>query len=282
MFTKAMLDALSKGAVHTQERLSLRQVKDSTADLIHELQNAPRPVVLSPDQSEGDVADIPFFPNPPAEEERARRAEAERLRQVEEKAQVRQAGQFTYPSRNQSSLTPEEIATTPNQSLPLAQLSQMKNSKEQWLAEAFKLLEAGFYEQALDILDHILMLDSNLAYAQSARGLALYHLNFYPAALTSLDLALTLNPKDVTAHYGRGLVLERLQRFADALSAFQQVTQLDANYVQAWRKMGAMLSELKRYEEALAAYEKILQLDRHDYDAYMGKRKVIRLLGRLE
>ena len=75
MFTKALLDALSEGLPPQRERLSLREVKDLAASFLSEIRNAPRPVVLSPDQSEGDVADIPFFPNPRAEEERARQAE---------------------------------------------------------------------------------------------------------------------------------------------------------------------------------------------------------------
>jgi hypothetical protein len=41
-------------------------------------------VVLSPDQSEGDVADIPFFPNPWIEEQRLRKAKEERIRQADE------------------------------------------------------------------------------------------------------------------------------------------------------------------------------------------------------
>ncbi len=39
------------------------------------MQNAPKPIVLSPDQSEGDIGDIPFFPNPQVEEERPHKAE---------------------------------------------------------------------------------------------------------------------------------------------------------------------------------------------------------------
>jgi hypothetical protein len=59
-------------------------VKDAATDLLSEIRNAPKPVVHSPDQSEGDVADMPFFPNPRIEEERLRRAEEERRRQAEE------------------------------------------------------------------------------------------------------------------------------------------------------------------------------------------------------
>src|SRR5271157_535633 len=66
MFTKALLDALAEG-MPQREHLSLRDVKDLAADFLSESRNAPRPIVLSPDQSEGDVADIPFFPNPRAQ-----------------------------------------------------------------------------------------------------------------------------------------------------------------------------------------------------------------------
>ena len=64
LFTKAFLDALEQGAPSRPSHLSLRDVKDLAADQLYEIQNAPKPVVLSPDQSEGDIADIPFFPNP--------------------------------------------------------------------------------------------------------------------------------------------------------------------------------------------------------------------------
>ncbi len=45
--------------------------------------------VPSPDESEGDVANIPFFPNPRAEKERARQAEEERRRLAEEAERTR-------------------------------------------------------------------------------------------------------------------------------------------------------------------------------------------------
>lgn len=66
MFSKALLDALSRGKKSRHDHLSLRDVKDLASDILHDMptRNAPRPVVHSPDQSEGDVADVPLFPNP--------------------------------------------------------------------------------------------------------------------------------------------------------------------------------------------------------------------------
>ena len=63
-------------------------MKDAATDLLSEIRNAPKPVVHSPDQSEGDVADVAFFPNPYVERERARLAEEERRRQAEQARKV--------------------------------------------------------------------------------------------------------------------------------------------------------------------------------------------------
>ncbi len=84
MFTKAFLDALIQGTPSPRDHLTLRDVKEAATDLLAEIRNAPKPVIHSPDQSEGDIADIPFFPNPKIEKERRQRAEEERIRQAEE------------------------------------------------------------------------------------------------------------------------------------------------------------------------------------------------------
>ncbi|GHO54472.1 hypothetical protein [Ktedonobacter robiniae] len=85
MFSKAFLDTLVEGTAIQQEYLSLRDVKDNAADLLHEIRNAPLPVVLSPDQSEGDVADIPFFPNPWFEKYQSRKAAEEQASKAQDK-----------------------------------------------------------------------------------------------------------------------------------------------------------------------------------------------------
>ncbi len=306
MFTKAFLDALSEGLLPQREHLSLREVKDIAANFLTEIRNAPRPVVLSPDQSEGDVADIPFFPNPRAEQERARQAEEARRRQAEEDALTRRVEEERLrrveEEQARKSREAEQARLAEEERRRQAEQEHVSNVEEQTaslqnqtdlpttsphealtkLHEAINLLENGLYEEALTTLNYILASDSNFAYAQNARGLTLYYLKRYSEALPSLDRAVTLNAKDITAHYGRGLVLERLQRYDDALLAYKQVTILDATYVLAWRRIGNVLSALKRYEEALTAYDRALQLDGNDSDAIMGKRNVLQHLGRLK
>jgi hypothetical protein len=109
MFTKAFLDALIQGTPSPQDRLTLRDVKDIATDLLSEIRSAPKPVVHSPDQSEGDVADIPFFPNPRIEEERMRRAEEEKRRQAEqEQARKREEERLRKVEEEQARKIEEE------------------------------------------------------------------------------------------------------------------------------------------------------------------------------
>jgi len=69
MFSSALLDVLKNGDLHRPRQLSLRDLKELAEDRLAALpeKNAPRPGLHSPDQSEGDVADVPFFPNPRAQ-----------------------------------------------------------------------------------------------------------------------------------------------------------------------------------------------------------------------
>ncbi len=66
MFSSALIAALQMGDLHQTERLSLRNLKELMANQLDDIRNreAPRPVLHSPDQSVGDIADVPLFPNP--------------------------------------------------------------------------------------------------------------------------------------------------------------------------------------------------------------------------
>lgn len=101
MFSAALLDVLKNGDLSRSLQLTLRDLKELVEDRLARLpgQNAPRPGLYSPDQSEGDVADVPFFFNQAAREEEHRktaeekrqRAEEERIQQALQEAKARKA-----------------------------------------------------------------------------------------------------------------------------------------------------------------------------------------------
>jgi hypothetical protein len=69
------------------ERLSLSTVYRLTIDFLSKTyeDDFPRPELHSPDQTEGKVEDIPFFPNPWFEKEEARKATEEQASKAQEK-----------------------------------------------------------------------------------------------------------------------------------------------------------------------------------------------------
>ena len=72
MFTKALVDALTQGTTPQHEYLSLREVELVWRHRCSSgIRNAPRPIVHSTYQSEGDITNIPLLPDLQAEEERA-------------------------------------------------------------------------------------------------------------------------------------------------------------------------------------------------------------------
>ncbi len=64
LFSTALLAVLVGSSQAQQAYLSLHDVRDKAQGVLWAMPtaNAPRPVVYSPDQSEGDVAAVPFFP----------------------------------------------------------------------------------------------------------------------------------------------------------------------------------------------------------------------------
>lgn len=70
IFGEALMWALSRGDAHLPGKLSLSSVQRLTEEYLQrnnrDEDGAPRPEVHSPDQSRGDVALVPFFPNPAA------------------------------------------------------------------------------------------------------------------------------------------------------------------------------------------------------------------------
>src|SRR5258708_59292 len=74
MFTSALLSVLRTGdPFQKRERLPLSTVHRLTIDFLSKTygDNFPRPELHSPDQTEGKVEDVPFFPNPAARAARA-------------------------------------------------------------------------------------------------------------------------------------------------------------------------------------------------------------------
>jgi hypothetical protein len=67
MFSQGLLHVLNEGSPYQRNSMSLRTIARSIEDFLRSIygdKGDPRPEVHSPDQSDGDVANVPLFPNP--------------------------------------------------------------------------------------------------------------------------------------------------------------------------------------------------------------------------
>jgi len=254
MFSKALLDALSKGDTDRQDYLSFRDLNELTADLLDEMSRAleagtpkpPRPALDSPDQHWGDIADIPFFPNlqteaerarlaeeeqaRKAEAERARLAEVERMKKVEEQARLAKEEQARKAEAERARLAEEE-----KERARKAEEERVKKAqqKERTAREALKQERPRQAEKK----------------QQSPNSVA----------GPTTDPLTARKSKDQWFNEGR--TYHQAQQYQKAIDAYSRAIALDPSYVWAYYNRGNAYSDLKQYKEAVADYDRALALD---------------------
>jgi tetratricopeptide (TPR) repeat protein len=155
-----------------------------------------------------------------------------------------------------------------------------QKTKEQWLAEAHRLLGNMDYQEALNAYEQAILLDPSYARAYNDKGVALSRLGRYQEALNAFEQAIRLDPSYARAYNDKGAALSRLGRYQEALNAFEQAIRLDPSYARAYNDKGAALSLFGRYQEALNAFEQAILLDPSYARAYNDKGIALSRLGR--
>ena len=128
------------------------------------------------------------------------------------------------------------------------------------MREADRLLGSEQYEDALQIYERVLAIDSRNASAWHHRGYALRRLGRFEEALESFDREMELDPVNTEAvHSNRGYSLQALGRYREAIDAFDEVLRINPNHVKALTSRGLCLAALGRHNEALPCYDRALQ-----------------------
>jgi tetratricopeptide (TPR) repeat protein len=230
MFSKALLDALSVGGTDRQDYLSFRDLNDLAADLLYDMSLAlevgipkpPRPALASPDQRRGDIADVPFFPNPQAEEDRARLAKVERARKAEE---------------DRARLAEEE-----KERARLAEVERARKAEEDRarLAEVERIAKEALKQER-----------ARQAEKKQQK----------PNSLVGLTTDLLTARKNKDQWFNAGRTHHQAQQYQKAIDAYSRTIALDPSYTWAYYNRGNAYSDLKQYKEAIADYDRALQLD---------------------
>jgi len=119
-------------------------------------------------------------------------------------------------------------------------------------------LQAGFNEQAINVLAAAIELNDKISDLHSSIAEALQRLGRFEEAITHYRQALALDPGYVEALYNCGNILLKLKNFAEALANYDRVLAIEPDFAEAIHNRGNTLFELTRYEEALADYDRAL------------------------
>jgi tetratricopeptide (TPR) repeat protein len=134
------------------------------------------------------------------------------------------------------------------------------------------LFESGDSEQAIQLLNKAIRIDSKSAYAYNERGLAYYYTNRFNQATEDYDRAIHLDPEYADPYNNRGIVHSELGRFEQAMHDYDKVIQLNPEYAFAYSNRAILYKELGRSERAQKDIEVVKTLDpelgdTHDTDS---------------
>jgi tetratricopeptide (TPR) repeat protein len=236
MFSYALLDVLKNGDLHRSRQLSLRDIKELAEDRLAALpeKTAPRPGLHSPDQSEGDVADVPFFPNLRAAKvvlgsgaAQATRGSwlfegltlVEQGRSTEALAAFEQALALDpayAQAHNGRGLALYHLRQYVEALVPLERaLSLDPGDVSAWYGRGLVLEQLQHYTEALAAYKRMAQLDASLTAAWRKQGDVLFVLNRKEEALSAYEHALHLDSSDADASIGKGRVLKALGKGTD-------------------------------------------------------------------
>jgi len=137
------------------------------------------------------------------------------------------------------------------------------------------------YEEALDIFDRVLVMNSQIPEAWNDRGVALFRLGRAEEALECYSRSLAIDPENLDALRNKGLVLRSLGDLKGALQAYESVLQKGGDAVDM-ESMAAVLAALGRLEEALSCLYQAIQtapLERFEEEIEVLKNMILRRDG---
>jgi tetratricopeptide (TPR) repeat protein len=141
---------------------------------------------------------------------------------------------------------------------------------------AFKELNLGRFQTAVDIYSLILDKVPGSVAVHVNRGVALQEMKRYEDALASFEKAVALKPDHAEALNNRGAVLQKMKRSDDALASYNKAIELKPDYANAHYNRGSTLRQLGRNDAALASFERAIALKPDYAEAYNNRGILLR------
>jgi tetratricopeptide (TPR) repeat protein len=119
-------------------------------------------------------------------------------------------------------------------------------------------LQRGDHEQALDLLEEAIQLDSSDGEAHANLGVLLLKARQHPQALAAYASALTLRPDNVAAQFGLARALAALDLSDFAYDAFRDALAGAPDDVEGIASFGWLLSDTGRHDEGVTLLREVL------------------------
>ncbi|MDY6937864.1 MAG: tetratricopeptide repeat protein [Cyanobacteriota bacterium] len=138
------------------------------------------------------------------------------------------------------------------------------------LEKAKTSLDAGEWQEAIDLCERALKIQPNAAEIHAILGNAFYGKRELDGAKRAYLKALELQPNRADIQANLGSVYAQLKEPEAAIECYRQATQLDKNQPLVYSNWGRLLLKLERFEEAAGCYQKAIDLDGSFVKAYLG------------
>ena len=133
-------------------------------------------------------------------------------------------------------------------------------TEDDWFQYAKSLHEAGDSENALEIINNILILNPEMDRFYSLRAHVKRELELVEEALTDLNKALSINPENYYHWYTRALVYLDLERLEEATYDYLEAIKREEeeSVSSTWYELGNVYMQLNDYENAKNAIKKAI------------------------
>jgi tetratricopeptide (TPR) repeat protein len=82
----------------------------------------------------------------------------------------------------------------------------------------------------------------------------------FDEAIELYDRAITLDSKVAVVWHNRGGALDQLSRFEEVLASYDTALDIDSSAAPTWNNRGLVLRQLGRYDEALESYKQAIEI----------------------
>lgn len=151
---------------------------------------------------------------------------------------------------------------------------------EYWADEAFRLVQSGRVEEAIESLDRSLEINPFQPKTLSNRAIFLTTLGRMDEALDSHERALRIDPNDPQLLFNKAYTLSSMERYEEALAYYDRAINLSPRVTLYWLNRGATLVSLNRYDEAIGSFDRALALEPSNAEAVSEKGAALGHAGR--